>query len=398
MKYRRFGRTGLQMPVFSCGGMRYQKTWAADADIDEPNQANVDAVVRRALEMGINHFETARGYGTSEIQLGRALRDIPRETYLLQTKGTPKFTEAEFRAELHKSLFLLGVDHLDLFGIHGINNQTSYEQVFQRGCLEAALEFKRQGKLRFLGFSTHGPTDLIVKVIESGRFDYVNLHWYYINQTNWPAVEAAARRDMGVFIISPSDKGGKLYEPTARMSELCRPLTPMQFNDLFCLRRPQVHTLSIGAAKPSDFDEHVAVLDRLEDTGALDRAIDPIVRRLDDAMAAALGREWRDTWRVGLPEWADAPGEINVQTIVWLWNMVKAFDLVGYGKMRYELLGKGADWFPGQHAGKLVSGEIPRDRMREALGRHAAPDRVIEILTAAHEHLASDEQRPSTIR
>ncbi len=84
----------------------------------------------------------------------------------------------------------------------------------------------------------------------------------------WPALEEAARRDMGVFIISPNDKGGKLYTPPKKLVDLCAPLTPMQFNDLYCLARPHVHTLSIGAARPTDFDEHLAALahyDRIVD-------------------------------------------------------------------------------------------------------------------------------------
>ena len=88
----------------------------------------------------------------------------------------------------------------------------------------------------------------------------MNLHWYFVNDFNWPAIEAATKHDMGVFIISPNDKGGKLYEPPAKLRELCAPLSPMQFNDLYCLARPQVHTLSIGAARPADFDEHIAAL------------------------------------------------------------------------------------------------------------------------------------------
>ena len=60
-------------------------------------------------------------------------------------------------------------------------------------------------------------------------FDYVNLHWYYINQDNWPAILDAQRHDMGVFIISPSDKGGHLYNPPERLIELCHPLSPMVF-------------------------------------------------------------------------------------------------------------------------------------------------------------------------
>src|SRR5690606_11947924 len=72
MRYRRFGRTNLRMPVFSCGGMRYQHKWqdVAWSEVPRENQANVEAVIRRAIELGIHHIETARGYGSSEMQLG----------------------------------------------------------------------------------------------------------------------------------------------------------------------------------------------------------------------------------------------------------------------------------------------------------------------------------------
>jgi predicted aldo/keto reductase-like oxidoreductase len=120
-----------------------------------------------------------------------------------------------------------------------------------------ARRLQREGRVRFVGFATHAPCHVIEQAIRTGEFDYVNLHWYFVNDLNGPAVTAAREHDMGVFIISPSDKGGKLYEPPAKMIDLCRPLSPMQFNDLYCLRRPEVHTLSIGAARPADFDEHV---------------------------------------------------------------------------------------------------------------------------------------------
>ncbi len=94
MKYRRFGRTGLQMPVFSCGGMRYQFKWqdVPPAEVPPDNQANLEATIERALELGINHIETARGYGSSEMQLGNILPRLPREKMIVQTKVAPKAT------------------------------------------------------------------------------------------------------------------------------------------------------------------------------------------------------------------------------------------------------------------------------------------------------------------
>ena len=65
---------------------------------------------------------------------------------------------------------------------------------------------------------------------------------------------------MGIFIISPSDKGGMLYKPPRKLAEACRPFSPIAFHDLWIwnLSDPPVHTLVVGAARPSDFDEHVA--------------------------------------------------------------------------------------------------------------------------------------------
>ena len=83
---------------------------------------------------------------------------------------------------------------------------------------------------------------------------------------------------MGVFIISPSDKGGHLYNPPQKLVELCQPLSPMVFNDLFCLSHPEVHTLSLGAANPSDFDEHLKVLPLLDKAGEI---LPPILERLE---------------------------------------------------------------------------------------------------------------------
>ena len=176
------------MPVFSCGGMRYQHSWKDVPSIVIPaeNQRNLDATIRRSLDLGINHIETARGYGTSEIQLGKVLTKLPREKLIVQTKVSPKADPKEFRKNLDKSLNNLNLDYIDLLGIHGINTPDLIEySVRLGGCLDEVKKLQEQGRIRFVGFSTHGPTDVIVKAIETDRFDYVNLHWYYINQFNW---------------------------------------------------------------------------------------------------------------------------------------------------------------------------------------------------------------------
>jgi len=385
--YRRFGRTGIQVSVFSCGGMRAQQSWQRGKPVTDDNQRNFDATVARALAIGINHFETARGYGTSEAQFGRALARHPRDAFVLQTKARPTEDPAQFEANLEQSFALLGVQTVDLFSFHGLNTPACVDQTLRAGgCWEVAERFRRAGRIRHIGFSTHAPTRLIIDAIRSDRFDYVNVHYYYILQDNYPALRAAAERDMGVFIISPTDKGGRLHEAPPKLRALCAPLSPLVFNDAWCLAHADIHTLSLGAARPSDFDEHLESLPLLDTAAAV---LPPIVARLEAAYRDALGDDFARGWRTGLREWTELPGKVNVRRILWLDNIARAYDLVDYARERYMSLTPDDHWVPGARAANIDDAAL-----EAALPNSPFRSRIPELLRRAHAFLHDPTMRP----
>jgi predicted aldo/keto reductase-like oxidoreductase len=375
---RRFGRTEVQMPVLTCGGMRYQQGWE-DLDpekIDPKGQENLEACIHRALEMGIYHIETARGYGPSEMQLGWVLPQIDRDKLLIQTKVGVKDSGKEFLESFEKSIKYLQLEYVDFLSIHGINSLGNLETCLKKGgCIDAVRQLQKEGRVRFMGFSTHASPEVVSPACETGEFDYVNLHWYFIyDQLHWPMVETAAKMDMGVFIISPNDKGGMLYHPTEKMAALCDPLSPMQWNDLFCLARPEVHTLSIGVSKPSDFDEHFEAVSNHWN----DPLVGTIEKRIFQSLEKDLGADWMKQWFAHLPNQNQTPGNINVREILRLWTFTKGLDLIEVAKMRYNLLGNAGDWFPGQKAVDVDAHDW------SCLSRNPFAKKIPHILKEAH--------------
>jgi predicted aldo/keto reductase-like oxidoreductase len=345
---------------------------AADA-IEAESQRNVEATLAAAVAAGFHHVETARYYGTSELQLGPALARHPDPERILQTKIPPRDDPAAFEAELERSFALLGVERVDLLAVHGLNLPEHLEQTLRPGgCMEVLRRWQADGAIGHVGFSSHGPLELLLEAIASDAFDYINLHWYYIRQDNGPALTAARERDMGVFLISPTDKGGHLHSPSARLLELCEPLHPIVFNDLFCLSDPRVHTISVGAARPSDLDRHLQALELLEQAPEL---VSPIAQRLQQGLSERLGEAWLQSWQEGLPSWNDTPGDINLPVLLWLHTLLQGWDLESFAQARYGLLGNGSHWFPGRNANRFEAGPSEPAAVSEA--------QLLEVLSAS---------------
>jgi len=344
MQYRRFGRTEKWISEITLGGMRFTGGWSKPRT--EPHREMLEhcmSTLSQALGEGVNHIETAYGYGKSEHCYGLAFQElgVPRDRYFLMTKGDPETAEQTKRM-LEEQLAGLRTDHIDFYGWHGINTKARLDVALAKGgAVETLRKYQEQGVIGHIGFSTHAPLDIIVRAVESGAFDFVNLHYYYFFQRNFAAIQLAELRDMGVFIISPNDKGGRLFEAPALLRELTAPLTPIQFNARFCLRSPAVHTLSFGLTNTNHFEEMAGIFPTQvplspEDLMILGR----MNGRLEiDPLSAYEGYDL-----------AGDPSGINIPELLRFRRMWKCYGMEGFGKYRYNMLEGEGHWVPGHFA------------------------------------------------
>lgn len=213
MEYRRFGRTGLQVSVLGLGSGGPSQLGQGSGVPEE----DARRVVRRALDLGINLIDTAADYKESEAILGRALADVPRDSYILCTKFSPVRSrnaggddrsllksDQELVESLERSLQRLGTDHVEVLQLHGVTPQW-YEQVRDR-FVPVLLRLREQGKVRFLGltesFGVNDQWETLRRALADDIFDTLMVGYNLLTPGPEDAVlPEALRRDVGILVM-----------------------------------------------------------------------------------------------------------------------------------------------------------------------------------------------------
>ncbi len=158
MEKRRLGKTGHMSTVVAFGGAALWNATTSEAE----------AGIELAIEHGINHIDVAPSYGKAELRLGPWLEKHRRGIFL--ACKTNKRSKIEAWEELKQSLERLRVDHFDLYQLHNVDDlETLYTVLGSEGALEAVLEAKQQGLLRYIGITGHRP---FTHVEALKRFDF----------------------------------------------------------------------------------------------------------------------------------------------------------------------------------------------------------------------------------
>mmetsp|Transcript_18925 Transcript_18925/g.36807 ORF Transcript_18925/g.36807 Transcript_18925/m.36807 type:complete len:613 (-) Transcript_18925:243-2081(-) len=377
----RFGKTELQMPIVTCGGMRVQETWIPDVMpllrsnkskvVKSASQDNLKNVIMSCLKIGLNHFETARFYGSSEIQFVAALVDlmnegvVKREDFIFQTKVFPMENKSDFVKQWNASWSNVEkLGFVDLLSFHCVSDDKLVGVVTsddEDGLYKFVEGLKKEGKIRHIGFSTHGSAEVIMRMINSEKFEYVNIHKHFFGdyhaagtpdtmggQGNAACVKRALELDMGVFQISPFDKGGKLYRPSATVAAAIGPeLSPIAFAALHSWKTQKIHTASVGFARPSDLDEVIEAA-RLYGDEKSDELLKAAEGKLNEIAIDKLGKDWFEKGLLNVPSCYNSSTDgQSLGQMLWLHNCLTAYGMYEFSSDRYRML-EGTKWTKGK--------------------------------------------------
>ncbi|MCU0474366.1 MAG: aldo/keto reductase [Bacteroidales bacterium] len=256
--YRTLGKTGIKVPVISFGVMRSDNS----------------SLCKAAYDKGIRFFDTAHGYqdGNNEMMLGNLFKDYRRDSFILATKvkaetgrdGKPsdQTSPDKFLELFNSSLSRLKMDYVDILYVHGVNNP---EMLEYKPIVATIKKLKKDGKIRFMGFSTHkNEPALISAAADMDTWDVIlttyNYKLAYLDKIN-EAIKKAASAGIGIVAMKTMAGGGWLDKEKTRPMNTAAALK-------WVLSNPDVHTTIPGM---TSFDQLELNLPLLTDITLTDK-------------------------------------------------------------------------------------------------------------------------------
>jgi len=251
LEYRALGSTGLRVSRLGFGCIKFAHC----------KEEEVAAALRRALELGVNFFDTARAYGTSEEMIGRAIASR-RSDYVLATKSHGRTADA-LSADLETSLRNLQTDRVDILFLHTVSDAETYEQAMgPGGGYEAAVRAKEQGKVGHIGVSIHRDLATMRRTIESGAFEVLMAAVSAIDPEGSAALlPLAAQHDIGTVVMKPLS-GGQLVSPPGPSGLPLSPDPVVSGALRWVISNPDVDTIIPGMVSARQVEENVASVER----------------------------------------------------------------------------------------------------------------------------------------
>jgi predicted aldo/keto reductase-like oxidoreductase len=241
---RPLGRTGHDATLFALGGEGVLRT--------DGHMAQAVQVIQRALDQGVNYFDTAPAYASSRDYYGAALEERRKEIFLA-SKTHDRTRDGSLRL-LDDSLRRLRTDYLDLWQLHDLRTTADLDRIFAKGgAIEALVQAQAEGRVRFLGITGHHDPAVLLDAMRRFEFDTVlvalnaaDVHRLSFVQTVLPE---AARRGMGVIGMKVCSQGALLGRGGLTMDEAMG----------YVLSLPGVSTVVIGCRTAAEVDDNAGI-------------------------------------------------------------------------------------------------------------------------------------------
>ena len=271
---RELGRTGLQVTMLGYGAMELRGAPRAR----DTTEAQTETILNAVLDAGINYIDTSIDYGVSEERIGRYISDRRSEYYLASKCGclvgapavrgqtSPHvFTRENILAGVEQSLIRMKTDYLDLVQFH---MSPSKQVLEENGALDAVMELKAAGKVRFIDMS--GTLPHLKDHIAMGVFDVFQIPYSAMEREHEAIIASAAKAGAGIVIRGGAAKGapsegkqaGLQWErwQKAKLEDLLGEMTPMEFILRFTFSNPDLDTTIVGTANPAHLRANVEIL------------------------------------------------------------------------------------------------------------------------------------------
>lgn len=250
----------IEVPLLALGCMRLPMR------NDEIDQQELDRMVDYCMEHGANYFDTAYMYvdSKSELAIGKSLKRYKREDFILADKS-PIYkmkTREDVREIFDEQLKKCQVEYFDFYMCHNINKNTvdTYRNV---AMYDELVKLKKEGKIKYLGFSFHGTPDILREVVKEHKWDFAQLQ---INYLDWDVVKAKEQYDIvqaegiPVIVMEPLRGGGLVNlsdKALAKLKEHYPDTTPASFGLRWAASRKNVVTVLSGMSNLQQVKENI---------------------------------------------------------------------------------------------------------------------------------------------
>ena len=326
MKYRTMGKLGIESSAFGLGCMRFNGAASGDSVIDEEKAVSL---IRRAIDGGVTYLDTAYVYlsKTSEIVLGKALRDGYRDRVTIATKMPSEAVHdrASMEALLAEELGKLQTDHIDFYLMHGINKE-KWEYFKSIGAPQFFDDMKKAGKIRYKCFSFHGPYEEFESILNDYDWDMVQIQYNFMdinNQAGTRGLELAGKKGIPV-VIMEGLLGGRLSKAPSNVQALYDAFpvkrSPVEWAFRWLCNHPEVSVVLSGCNEESQIDDNLRIFDTVE-SGIMS---EEELKLMDDVRQAYISRT--KIGCTGCRYCMPCPNGVNIPGIFSAWNNASLYD------------------------------------------------------------------------